>query len=104
MFGLGSRAYPNFCAFARSVDRLVKELGGEQILPMAEGDELCGQEESFKTWAGNVFRVCHISVGWCCPSTQVLSLFMAKECIISNTLFIKLNKLRPSQNILVSCL
>lgn len=57
MFGLGSRAYPHFCAFARAVDTLLEELGGERILRMGEGDELCGQEESFRTWAKKVFKV-----------------------------------------------
>ena len=57
VFGLGSRAYPHFCAFAHAVDTLFEELGGERILRMGEGDELCGQEESFRTWAKNVFKV-----------------------------------------------
>lgn len=57
MFGLGSNAYPNFCAFACSLDKLLLELGGEEILPVGKGDELCGQEESFKIWAKNVFKV-----------------------------------------------
>ena len=63
VFGLGSRAYPNFCAFAKSADKIIQELGGEQIFKMGEGDELCSQEESFKTWARNVFKVkCRINV------------------------------------------
>lgn len=57
MFGLGSRAYPHFCAFGRAVDTLLEELGGERILKMREGDELCGQEEAFRTWAKKVFKV-----------------------------------------------
>lgn len=60
MFGLGSRAYPHFCAFAHAVDTLFEELGGERILRMGEGDELCGQEESFRTWAKKVFKVCFL--------------------------------------------
>uniref|UniRef100_A0A8C1REF6 nitric-oxide synthase (NADPH) n=1 Tax=Cyprinus carpio TaxID=7962 RepID=A0A8C1REF6_CYPCA len=56
VFGLGSRAYPHFCAFAHAVDTLFEELGGERILRMGEGDELCGQEESFRTWAKKVFK------------------------------------------------
>ena len=57
MFGLGSRAYPHFCAFGHAVDTLLEELGGERILKMREGDELCGQEEAFRTWAKMVFKV-----------------------------------------------
>ncbi|XP_034776546.2 nitric oxide synthase 3-like [Acipenser ruthenus] len=56
VFGLGSRAYPHFCAFSRAVDTRFEELGGERILQMGEGDELCGQEESFRTWARDIFR------------------------------------------------
>uniref|UniRef100_A0A803TQ28 Nitric oxide synthase n=1 Tax=Anolis carolinensis TaxID=28377 RepID=A0A803TQ28_ANOCA len=56
VFGLGSRAYPHFCAFAHAVDTRLEELGGERILPMGEGDELCGQEEAFRTWARSVFK------------------------------------------------
>ena len=48
MFGLGSRAYPNFCTFAHTCDTLLKDLGAEMIQPCGEGDELCGQEESFQ--------------------------------------------------------
>ncbi|XP_059909475.1 nitric oxide synthase, brain [Gadus macrocephalus] len=59
VFGLGSRAYPHFCAFAHAVDTLFEELGGERILRMGEGDELCGQEESFRTWAKKVFKANH---------------------------------------------
>lgn len=62
VFGLGSRAYPHFCAFAHAVDTLFEELGGERILRMGEGDELCGQEESFRTWAKKVFKVGFL--GW----------------------------------------
>lgn len=57
VFGLGSRAYPHFCAFGHAVDTLLEELGGERILKMREGDELCGQEEAFRTWAKKVFKV-----------------------------------------------
>ncbi|XP_050798408.1 nitric oxide synthase, endothelial isoform X3 [Gopherus flavomarginatus] len=56
VFGLGSRAYPHFCAFAHAVDTRLEELGGERILAMGEGDELCAQEEAFRTWAKRVFQ------------------------------------------------
>lgn len=55
VFGLGSRAYPNFCAFAKAVDSLIADMDGERILALGEGDELSGQEESFRTWAKAVF-------------------------------------------------
>ncbi|KAJ7322189.1 hypothetical protein JRQ81_018476 [Phrynocephalus forsythii] len=56
VFGLGSRAYLHFCAFGHAVDTRLEELGGERIFPMGEGDELCGQEEAFRTWAKGVFK------------------------------------------------
>nr|QJF53971.1 Nitric oxide synthase [Sinohyriopsis cumingii] len=56
VFGLGSRAYPNFCAFAHYLDTTLHALSAERILKMGEGDELCGQKESFKIWAENVFK------------------------------------------------
>ena len=54
MFGLGSRAYPNFCTFAHTCDNLMKDLGAEMIMPCGEGDELCGQEESFQVNSDSV--------------------------------------------------
>lgn len=56
VFGLGSRAYPHFCAFARAVDTRLQELGGERLVPLGEGDELCGQEDLFRDWARTSFQ------------------------------------------------
>jgi len=44
------------------MDRMLGELGAERIYDIGEGDELCGQEESFRTWAKDVFKVCSRSV------------------------------------------
>lgn len=57
MFALGSSAYPNFCAFGKYVDNLLGELGGERLLKLAQGDEMCGQEQAFRKWAPVVFSV-----------------------------------------------
>ena len=57
MFGLGSSAYPNFCAFAHYMDNMFHDLGAERIFKIGEGDELCGQEESFRNWAQDIFKV-----------------------------------------------
>lgn len=57
MFGLGSSAYPNFCAFAHSCRDILHQLGGNEIHPIGEGDELRGQEDSFKKWAKSAFKV-----------------------------------------------
>lgn len=57
VFGLGSSAYPNFCAFGSYVDNLLGELGGERLIKLSKGDEMCGQEQAFKKWATDVFHV-----------------------------------------------
>lgn len=61
VFALGSSAYPNFCAFGKYVDNLLGELGGERLLKMATGDSMCGQEQAFKKWATELFRVIFFS-------------------------------------------
>ena len=57
MFGLGSTAYPHFCAFAHALDAQLGILGGERLLEIAEGDELGGQEAAFLEWADDVYEV-----------------------------------------------
>ncbi|KAG5898095.1 hypothetical protein JTB14_027452 [Gonioctena quinquepunctata] len=57
VFALGSSAYPNFCSFGQYVDKLLGELGGERLLKMASGDELSGQEQAFRKWAPQIFKV-----------------------------------------------
>uniref|UniRef100_A0A4W4F7Y9 Nitric oxide synthase n=1 Tax=Electrophorus electricus TaxID=8005 RepID=A0A4W4F7Y9_ELEEL len=90
VFGLGSRAYPHFCAFAHAVDTLFEELGGERILRMGEGDELCGQEEAFRTWAKKVFKAaCDVF----CVGDDV-NIEKANDSLISNDRSWKKNKFR----------
>ncbi|KAG8456169.1 hypothetical protein GDO86_002096 [Hymenochirus boettgeri] len=92
VFGLGSRAYPHFCAFAHAVDTLLEELGGERILKMGEGDELCGQEESFRTWAKKVFKAaCDVF----CVGDDV-NIEKANNSLISNDRSWKRSKYRIS--------
>ncbi|CAH1134822.1 unnamed protein product [Ceutorhynchus assimilis] len=57
VFALGSSAYPNFCAFGKYVDKLLGDLGGERLLKLANGDEMCGQEQAFMKWAPQVFKL-----------------------------------------------
>uniref|UniRef100_A0A674D2Q0 Nitric oxide synthase n=1 Tax=Salmo trutta TaxID=8032 RepID=A0A674D2Q0_SALTR len=57
VFGLGSRMYPQFCAFAHAVDAKLEELGAERVTPTGEGDELNGQEEAFSSWALTALKV-----------------------------------------------
>ncbi|XP_014346908.1 nitric oxide synthase 2b, inducible [Latimeria chalumnae] len=56
VFGLGSKSYPQFCAFAHAIDQKLGQLGAVQITPTGEGDELSGQDEPFMTWAVTVFK------------------------------------------------
>eukprot|EP00795_Rhopilema_esculentum_P015606 gene15605-6882_t len=74
VFGLGSRAYPHFCAFAHSCRNLIVGLGGEEVFPIGEGDELCGQEESFMSWAKDVFKA---------ACETFCTDFLANECVDS---------------------
>lgn len=57
VFGLGSTMYPEFCAFAHAIDQKLAQLGASQITATGEGDELNGQEEAFRAWAVNAFKV-----------------------------------------------
>lgn len=57
VFALGSSAYPNFCSFGKYIDNILEELGGERIMPLTTGDEICGQEQEFRRWAPEVFQI-----------------------------------------------
>ncbi|XP_063410256.1 nitric oxide synthase, inducible-like [Mytilus trossulus] len=65
VFGLGSRAYPKFCEFGHFIDKTMETLGASRIHAIGEGDELSGQEISFRDWAKNVYQVScnHFKVG-----------------------------------------
>ncbi|RXN25944.1 nitric oxide inducible-like protein [Labeo rohita] len=56
VFGLGSRMYPHFCAFAHAVDAKFAALGAIRVSPTGEGDELNGQDEAFSAWACAAFK------------------------------------------------
>ncbi|NWV28478.1 NOS2 protein, partial [Origma solitaria] len=56
VFGLGSSMYPEFCAFAHTIDQKLAQLGASQLVPVGEGDELSGQEEAFRSWAVSAFK------------------------------------------------
>lgn len=57
VFGLGSSMYPQFCAFAHDIDQKLSHLGASQLTPTGEGDELGGQEDAFRSWAVQTFKV-----------------------------------------------
>lgn len=61
MFALGSSAYPKFCNFGKTVDKILGDLGGERILEISCGDEMFGQEQEFRSWSSNIFQVRHLS-------------------------------------------
>ncbi|XP_012944811.1 nitric oxide synthase, inducible-like [Aplysia californica] len=54
VFALGSKAYPHFAEFGKTVDKSLSDLGATRVHKVGEGDELHGQEHSFDTWAGAV--------------------------------------------------
>ncbi|NXN99780.1 NOS2 protein, partial [Rhinopomastus cyanomelas] len=56
VFGLGSSTYPEFCAFAHTIDQRLAQLGASRLAPVGEGDELNGQEAAFRSWAVGVFK------------------------------------------------
>jgi len=62
VFGLGSRVYPQFCAFAHAVDDKLAELGAKRLTATGEGDELNGQDEAFSAWACTAFKVGEVSI------------------------------------------
>ncbi|XP_041976849.1 nitric oxide synthase-like isoform X1 [Aricia agestis] len=57
VFALGSSAYPKFCNFGKTIDRVLEDLGGERLLDVSCGDEMCGLEQQFRTWASDIFHV-----------------------------------------------
>lgn len=52
VLGLGSSAYPNFCAFGIYLDQSLEKLGGKRIIRIGLCDELAQQQFCFKTWLG----------------------------------------------------
>ncbi len=60
VFGLGNSSYPKYCAYAKFLDCCLAESGAERIHCIGLGDELCGQEESFRKWSISVFKVNNI--------------------------------------------
>lgn len=74
--------YPQFCAFAHDIDQKLSHLGASQLAPTGEGDELSGQEDAFRSWAVQTFRVrqaCNESM----PNTSgpgVLGVMTSAKC------------------------
>uniref|UniRef100_A0A034WS92 Nitric oxide synthase n=1 Tax=Bactrocera dorsalis TaxID=27457 RepID=A0A034WS92_BACDO len=103
VFALGSSAYPNFCAFGQYVDNVLGELGGERLLKMAYGDEMCGQEQSFRKWAPEVFKLACET--FCLDPDESLSdasLALQNESLTVNTVRLVPSKSRGSLDELLS--
>lgn len=46
------------------MDNILGELGGERLLKLSFGDEMCGQEQAFRKWAPEVFKVSNFSADY----------------------------------------
>ena len=56
IFGLGNSSYPKFCSYAKFLDNALDDLGADRIYELGLGDELCGQEESFRKWSLELYK------------------------------------------------
>ena len=56
IFGLGNSSYPKFCSFGKFLDNTLNYLGAERLFELGIGDELDGQEESFRGWSIDVYK------------------------------------------------
>jgi nitric-oxide synthase, brain len=56
VFGLGNSSYPKFCSYGIFLDATLECLGADRINELGIGDELNGQEVSFKTWSIDVYK------------------------------------------------
>ena len=52
-------------------------MGAEQLHPVEEGDELCGQEQTFQEWASDIFKVLVIHCLLC------LLLLLCTDCSVT---------------------
>lgn len=62
VFALGSSAYPNFCAYGSFLNKILCDMGGERLKNITYGDEMCGQEHTFRKWAPEIFKVTYAHV------------------------------------------
>ena len=56
VFGLGNSSYPKFCSYGKFLDATLFYLGAERIYELGIGDELNGQEESFRAWSFDLYK------------------------------------------------
>ncbi|XP_055389381.1 nitric oxide synthase isoform X2 [Condylostylus longicornis] len=100
VFALGSSAYPNFCAFGKFIDNILGELGGERLLKLSFGDEMCGQEQSFRKWAPEVFRAACET--FCLdPDENLSDASLQGEILTTNTVrFVPVKERKPLEQLL----
>lgn len=95
---MGSSAYPNFCAFGKFIDNTLEELGGERLIKLTCGDEMCAQEQCFRKWAPEVFKVACDSF---CLEPDVSVMEMKSESLNINTVrFLPLKNSEPLEKLL----
>ncbi|XP_076253398.1 nitric oxide synthase isoform X1 [Rhynchophorus ferrugineus] len=86
VFALGSSAYPNFCAFGKYVDNVLGKLGGERLLKLTTGDEMCGQQQAFMKWAPQIFK--HACESFCLDEDETIleaTASLQSESLTQNT-------------------
>jgi len=71
VFGLGSSAYPNFCAFAKRVDDLLNKFGFKRLLELYTADEKKNQDLAFREWSLEAYSVSLCSVFRLIPLEKV---------------------------------
>ena len=81
MFGLGNSSYPKYCAYAKFLDCCLGELGAERIHKIGLGDELCGQEQSFRKWSVSVYKVFTV---YCILIFHCLNVVCAKRQLLKS--------------------
>eukprot|EP00746_Dinoflagellata_sp_MGD_P157228 gnl/MRDRNA2_/MRDRNA2_86144_c0_seq1.p1 gnl/MRDRNA2_/MRDRNA2_86144_c0~~gnl/MRDRNA2_/MRDRNA2_86144_c0_seq1.p1 ORF type:complete len:1430 (+),score=380.90 gnl/MRDRNA2_/MRDRNA2_86144_c0_seq1:498-4292(+) len=59
VFGMGDSSYAKFCEAARLIDRRLAALGGNQLMPMGEGDDRAEDkwETGFNSWLADFWSV-----------------------------------------------
>ena len=57
VFGLGSSAYPSYCAFSKRVDELLSDIGLKRLMELHTGDEQKNQETAFRNWSNKIYSV-----------------------------------------------
>ena len=61
VFGLGNKQYEHFNSVGKYVDGMLKNFGGNQIVPVGLGDDDVNMEEDFAVWREGLWaQICTI--------------------------------------------